>query len=200
MQLNSTDTAFFLFVSITLIIAGLLSFFAQDFMWGITEWSNSAKGLNSERTYEWETSRIISGSIALLAGLGLLFFTLTPAPQSRKQTFATEIPLEPTTAAIVARLNNEISPHIFELFETKPEGGREQRISGSMIGVSLGSIRYGWCADTYFYAFINDFPSGSYQNYLYLANTVGASCTHLLQNTRLLNNPWFIIEQPNPNQ
>src|SRR5688572_29761265 len=130
-----TNTGFFLFTSAMLIIGGLLSLFAKDFIRSLTEWENSAKGLKSEWTYEWETSRIISGSVALLAGLALLFHTLTPPPQSRQQTLPTQTPLNPTISAIVSPLNNEIKPHIFELYANKPEGGAEQNLSGNMIGL-----------------------------------------------------------------
>lgn len=56
---------------------GLLMIVKQDWMWGLTEWSNSFKGVVSERTDNWEIGNAIGGIIAIVVGLGLAFLSFS---------------------------------------------------------------------------------------------------------------------------
>ena len=59
---------------ILLVGLGLLSIFAKDFMWNLTQISNQMKGVASERTDWWDTSTTIGGIVAIV--LGLVTFVL----------------------------------------------------------------------------------------------------------------------------
>lgn len=59
--------------SILLLILGALSLFAKDIMWGITQWGNSLKGLESKRTPNWDTMTTIGGVAAIILGLISLY-------------------------------------------------------------------------------------------------------------------------------
>ena len=60
-----------------LVLIGVLSIFAKDFMWGITVWNNRNRGVVSERTDHWDVSTTIGGVMAILAGLFLTFLFFT---------------------------------------------------------------------------------------------------------------------------
>lgn len=51
---------------------GLAMLFAKDMMWAMTEWSNSFKGVTSERTENWELGQNIAGVVMVLLGLLLV--------------------------------------------------------------------------------------------------------------------------------
>ena len=54
---------------IALVVIGFLSIFAKDFMWGLTQWNNQAKGVASERTDVWEQGTTAGGVFAILVGV-----------------------------------------------------------------------------------------------------------------------------------
>jgi uncharacterized membrane protein len=56
-------------VGLLLVIYGVVSIFAKDLAWEITEWSNRNRGVQSERTPQWETSSTIGGVISIGAGV-----------------------------------------------------------------------------------------------------------------------------------
>lgn len=56
-----------------LIVIGLLSIFAKDFMWELAQFSNQMKGQASERTEWWDLSTTIGGVIALLLGIAAMY-------------------------------------------------------------------------------------------------------------------------------
>jgi hypothetical protein len=60
-------------IGLVLIVLGAISIFAKDLAWEMTEWSNRNRGVQSERTPEWETSSTIGGVIAIVAGVFCLF-------------------------------------------------------------------------------------------------------------------------------
>lgn len=57
---------------ILLILVGLLSLFARDFLWAVTEFFNSLQGRASERSDIWEYGTIVAGVAFLILGLLLL--------------------------------------------------------------------------------------------------------------------------------
>ncbi|MFT3892166.1 MAG: hypothetical protein QM730_11075 [Anaerolineales bacterium] len=63
--------------SSVILIVGVLSVFAKDIMWELTQWNNSLKGISSTRTPSWDTMTTIGGVVALIIGaLGIyIFFT-----------------------------------------------------------------------------------------------------------------------------
>lgn len=60
-------------IGLVFIVIGGISVFAKDIAWEWTEWSNRNKGVQSERTPEWENSSTISGVIAIVFGVFCLF-------------------------------------------------------------------------------------------------------------------------------
>jgi len=85
-------------LSLVLIALGLLSIFARDFMWEITEWSNSNRGVVSERTDNWETMTTISGVGVLILGICVGIVGVGSNSQQNRQ-------YENATATVETRLN-----------------------------------------------------------------------------------------------
>ena len=61
--------------AIFFIVLGLLSLFARNLMWSLTEWNNELRGVQSERTDWWDTRMTIQGIVALLLGALALYAT-----------------------------------------------------------------------------------------------------------------------------
>ena len=61
------------FGGIFLLALGLLNIFGKDLMWEITLWGNSLKGLESERTSNWDTMTTIGGVVSVIFGLVALY-------------------------------------------------------------------------------------------------------------------------------
>jgi len=59
--------------AIFFIVLGLLSLFARNLMWSLTEWGNELRGVQSERTDWWDTRMTIQGVVALLLGALALY-------------------------------------------------------------------------------------------------------------------------------
>ena len=53
--------------------AGLVAVFAKDLAWELTEWRNSAAGVQSERTRTWEVMTTIIGIAQIIFGVVLAF-------------------------------------------------------------------------------------------------------------------------------
>jgi hypothetical protein len=64
-------------VGLVLIVLGLISIFAKDLAWEMTEWQNRNRGVQSERTPEWERSTTLGGVITIGAGVFFLFAAAT---------------------------------------------------------------------------------------------------------------------------
>ncbi len=56
---------------------GVLMIVKEEWMWGLTEWSNSFKGVVSERTDNWEIGNAIGGVIAIVVGLGAIVLSFS---------------------------------------------------------------------------------------------------------------------------
>jgi hypothetical protein len=56
-------------LSFVIIVIGLLSIFAKDAMWQLTQLGNAMKGVASERTEWWDTSTTIGGVVAVVVGI-----------------------------------------------------------------------------------------------------------------------------------
>ena len=62
----------FVVLGLGLIAFGLFALFRVEAMWAITEWSNSLKGVKSERTESWENMNGCSAVGAILMGIALI--------------------------------------------------------------------------------------------------------------------------------
>ncbi len=62
----------FMALGLVCIAFGLFSLFNRNFMWQITEWSNSMKGVKSERTDAWEHSNGCTAGVSIILGLGFV--------------------------------------------------------------------------------------------------------------------------------
>ena len=56
---------------------GVLMIVKEEWMWGLTEWSNSFKGVVSERSDNWELGNAIGGVIAIVVGLGTIVLSFS---------------------------------------------------------------------------------------------------------------------------
>ena len=63
--------------AILVIVLGLLSLYAKDIMWELTERQNRLKGLVSERTPAWDNATTIGGVIALIVGVIMIFLSFS---------------------------------------------------------------------------------------------------------------------------
>ena len=52
-----------------LLVFGILSIFAKDIVWELTQWNNSLRGIESKRTPNWDTMATIGGVVAVIFGL-----------------------------------------------------------------------------------------------------------------------------------
>lgn len=56
---------------------GVLAIVKEEWMWGLTEWSNSFKGVVSDRTDNWALGNAIGGVIAIVVGLGVIVLSFS---------------------------------------------------------------------------------------------------------------------------
>jgi len=68
----------FIVFGLVMIVVGLVCLFAKDIVWELTDWQNRTKGLQSDRTPEWETSINISGVVAIVTGIFFIFVQFRP--------------------------------------------------------------------------------------------------------------------------
>ena len=64
-------------VGVAVLAFGVITFLKRDWIWALTEWGNQWRGVASERNDLWETRTVISGVVALVAGMILIFLGLT---------------------------------------------------------------------------------------------------------------------------
>ena len=124
---------------------GLLSFFGRDWMWALTEWNNSWRGVASERTDNWELSITIGGIVAVLFGVALLAFGIvTSVNDARDASDATA-----TATARLAALEATYVPIIPTL---RADAGTElKRADAAAFDLPAEyEIFYGICSGNFF--------------------------------------------------
>ena len=70
---------------IATMIYGALLIFAKDVAWPVVKWSNSVRGVMSERTAQWETYSTFQGGVVILLSFVFicrLVASLNPAPDN----------------------------------------------------------------------------------------------------------------------
>lgn len=158
---SSLAGGFFWFLCLSLFFLGfgLLSLFARDLMWDLTEWGNSWRGVTSERTENWESGQIISGVVMILIGGGLLCWGASAISTRNQQAAEDEArdlgstatanselaDLQQVFGSVLSRLQADDSPGV-------------HRASRQEVGVQTGGVFYGRCASGDFYAFILNYP------------------------------------------
>lgn len=136
--------------AVVLIGIGLLSIFARDLMWELTHWSNSTKGIASERTETWDTWSVLSG--VLLAGFGVVILLLmvgSSVQEQREEDAATA-----TASSYLAALDATYAPVIPTLraearFEPQEANAAQFGISGAQ------TLTYGLCGDEDFFLYLS---------------------------------------------
>jgi hypothetical protein len=155
--------------SVILIGLGLLSIFARDLMWELTHWSNSIKGLASERSENWDTWTVISGIILVIIGAGLGLAVISSGTQEQHEN-------EEATATVNSRLTSleatyaPIIPTLRANAEFEP-----QEVRGREFGLpSSQKLAYGLCSDEDFYLYIQN--GSSFQGQAYVQDMQPGSC------------------------
>ncbi len=79
---------------ITAFIYGTLLMFAKDIAWPVVKWSNSIRGVMSERTEQWELfSTLQGGIVALVSCIFLCRIVTTLNPSPNKSGLLTSSPI-----------------------------------------------------------------------------------------------------------
>lgn len=162
-------------VSAVCVGFGLLMIFARDLMWELTSWSNSWKGLRSERTEGWEASQAISGIILILIGVGFGcwgFSQTSMQAQQEAQNQAAETQVAATASANVERLKTTFGALISEWQSDDSPGIKRVRVPG----ISAKSIYYGRCDGGYFYVIIRELDNQTYNDYAYIPDSSPQYC------------------------
>ncbi len=136
-------------VSVGIIGLGLLMIFGRDFTWGLTEFSNQTRGVESERTEVWDSSQIIYGIVAIIAGV-VLSLMILGQDQKRKQE------INDSTATSVSRLAQvqQYGTPIATLQNVKADVS--EQIAPGRLGIEASGVTYGRCSGGKFYAYIFD--------------------------------------------
>ncbi|MBZ0283731.1 MAG: hypothetical protein K8L97_23545 [Anaerolineae bacterium] len=162
-------------VSALCIGFGLLTIFARDFMWELTAWGNSWKGLRSERTEGWEASQAISGIILILIGVGFGcwgFSQTSMQAQREAQNQAEETQVAATASANIDRLKTTFGALISEWQSDDSPGIKRVRVPG----ISAKAIYYGRCDGGYFYVIIRELDNQTYNDYAYVPDSSPQYC------------------------
>ena len=61
-------------IGIVFIGLGIASFAKRDWWWGLTEWSNGLRGVESSRTDRWDYVSSIQGVFLIIVGIVLILF------------------------------------------------------------------------------------------------------------------------------
>ena len=64
-------------IGLALIALGGFMLINRDAMWTLTEWSNSWKGVQSERTDTWEQGNGCTGLLIIAFGIGFIVFSFS---------------------------------------------------------------------------------------------------------------------------
>ncbi len=134
--------------AVILVGLGLLSIFARDMLWEMTQWSNSLKGLASERSENWDTWSVISGVILIIIGAGLVIAVLSSSAQEQRE-------LENATATSVSRLAAMEATYAPIVATLRPSAELAmQEVSGRQFGLPASMrLNYGLCSDEGFYLY-----------------------------------------------
>lgn len=135
--------------AVILVGLGLLSIFARDLLWELTHWSNSIKGVASERTETWDTWSVISGVILVIVGAGLAIAIFSMQAQERRED-------EQATATVNSRLANLEATYAPIIATLRPGAAFEpQEVRGGRFGLpSTQRLMFGLCQDEDFYLYI----------------------------------------------
>lgn len=157
--------------AVILIGLGLLSIFARDLLWELTQWSNSIKGLASERGENWDTWTVISGVTLMIIGLILALAVFGQNAQERRENEEATA----TVASHLALLDATYAPIIPTL---RAEAEFEpQEVRGRRFGLpSIQTLIYGLCSDEDFYLYIRSGGLYSWNADGYVQDTQPESC------------------------
>lgn len=135
--------------AVILVGLGLLSIFARDLLWELTHWSNSIKGIASERTETWDTWSVISGVILVIVGVGIVISMF--GMQAREQRDNDE-----ATATLNSRVANLEATYAPIIATLRPEAAFEpQEVRGGRFGLpSSQRLTFGLCQDEDFYLYV----------------------------------------------
>lgn len=135
--------------AVILVGLGLLSIFARDLLWELTQWSNSTKGIASERTETWDTWSVISGVILVIIGAGLAIAMFSMQAQEQRED-------EQATATVSRRAAN-LEATYAPIVATLRAGAdfAPQEVRGGRFGLpSTQRLTFGLCQDEDFYLYI----------------------------------------------
>lgn len=146
-----------------LVGLGALSLAAPDLMWEWTHWSNQWKGLQSERSEGWETSRVLGGVFSILVGVGMICWIISLSSQqaqeeAREAEF--EANIAATNAAEIVNLETTFTELIGKWQGDDTEG--VHRAAREDIRGLADAVYYGRCDDGYFYAFVIGYQREDY--------------------------------------
>lgn len=154
---------------------GLLMIFARDLMWELTSWSNSWKGLRSERTEGWEASQVIGGIVFILIGVGFScwgFAQTSALAQQQSRNDALETSIAVTSQANFVLLQDTFTGQISEWESDDSPGIKRVR----MTGVQADAIYYGRCEGGYFYVIVRELNNQAYNDFAYVPESSPESC------------------------
>lgn len=135
--------------AVILVGLGLLSIFARDLLWELTHWSNSIKGIASERTETWDTWSVISGVILVIIGVGLAIGMFSMQAQDQRED-------EQATATVNSRLANLEATYAPIVATLRPGAEFDpQEVRGGRFGLpSSQRLTFGLCQNEDFYLYI----------------------------------------------
>lgn len=135
--------------AVILVGLGLLSIFARDMLWELTHWSNSIKGVASERTENWDIWSVISGVILIVIGGGLVLVVVGSNAQEQREN-------EEATATMNSRFAAMESTYLPIIPTLRADAAFEpQEVSGGRFGLPASQkLTYGLCEDEDFFLYI----------------------------------------------
>jgi hypothetical protein len=151
-----------------LVVLGLGMIFARDFFWGLTEFGDQTRGVESERTDVWDTTQVISGVI--LIGIGIVGCLFIFGENQEHQELADNATA--TFTSRVAQVQQYGTP--LATLQTV-EGKTLHRLSGETLGLESSGVFYGRCENGSFYAYIFD-PQFSYKAIGYVPDSTLYNC------------------------
>lgn len=156
--------------AVILVGLGLLSIFARDLLWELTHWSNSIKGVASERTETWDTWSVISGVILVIIGAGVAIAMFSMQAQDQRED-------EQATATVNSRLAN-LEATYAPIIATLRAGANfePQEVRGGGFGLpSTQRLTFGLCSDEDFYLYILS-GSSSFRGEAFVQDTSPEYC------------------------
>jgi len=198
---SDSSSAWFMILCVSAVCVGfgLLMIFARDLMWEFTSWSNSWKGLRSERTEGWEASQAIGGIIFILMGVGFGcwgFSQTSMQAQREAEDQAQETQVAATASANIDRLKTTFDTLISEWQSDDSPGIKQVRIPG----VTARAIYYGRCDGGYFYVIVRELDNQTYSDYAYVPDSSPQYCKPDRLMLNFMNDPvsmgdgWWSID------